>query len=98
FFRTLLNEVSLAPLLLRFGPSLRASLAAGRLLTQGRPSEPHWILATVATHPDTQGQGRATALIRDGLGRCDEDGVACLLTCNDINHTGFYERFGFGVV
>jgi GNAT superfamily N-acetyltransferase len=97
-FMSLVRQVSLAPLLLKFGPSLRASLAAGRLLTQGRPAEPHWTLVTVATRPRVQGHGNATALIRDGLARCDQEGRPCFLTCNNIDHTDFYERFGFVVV
>jgi predicted N-acetyltransferase YhbS len=55
-------------------------------------------LVTVATHPEVQGQGRASELIRSGLERCDSTRDPCFLTCNDMANVPFYERFGFKVV
>jgi ribosomal protein S18 acetylase RimI-like enzyme len=46
-------------------------LAIVRAMSELQPTDLHWHLAFVCTRPEKQGQGLGTALIRDGLRRCD---------------------------
>jgi GNAT superfamily N-acetyltransferase len=43
------------------------------------PKEPHWYLAFVGCDPTCQGQGLGSALIKEGLRRCDADGLPAYL-------------------
>ncbi|OLN85528.1 Puromycin N-acetyltransferase 2 [Colletotrichum chlorophyti] len=55
-----------------------------------------WYLSTLAVHPDFQGRGYGSLLVRDSLRRVDEEGVPAWL----IGLAGvepFYERLGFVV-
>jgi putative acetyltransferase len=49
-------------------------------------------LAPLAVMPDWQGQGIGTALVREGLTRCRERGVAAVVVLGDSD---YYGRFGF---
>lgn len=95
--RGLLGQIALAPLLLRFGPPLRAALNADGLLRHHRPAEPHWTLGSIATHPDAQRRGRATALLTAGLAECDSAAMPCFLATSKPANVAFYESFGFRV-
>lgn len=96
--RSLLGQVRMARLLLRVGPPLRTALSADGLLRQHLPEDPHWILGSIATHPDARRAGRATALITSGLAECDRMGMPCFLSTSSPGNIPFYERFGFRVV
>lgn len=61
-------------------------------------SGPHWELLIVAVDPELQGQGRGSALVRDGLARVDESGLPCYLNTNTPANVPFYERLGFTVL
>ena len=55
-----------------------------------------WLgLAPVAVHPDWQGQGIGSALVRQALGRLADTGAAGVVLVGD---PGFYGRFGFAAV
>lgn len=58
--------------------------------------QPCWYLDTLAVHPDAQGQGKGSALLRHGLSRAGELPVY-LFTVNGKD-LPFYERHGFGIV
>jgi ribosomal protein S18 acetylase RimI-like enzyme len=59
---------------------------------------PHYYLAMLGTHPDHQGQGLGSALMRPVLERCDADGVGAFLESSKERNVDFYARHGFRVV
>jgi N-acetylglutamate synthase-like GNAT family acetyltransferase len=59
---------------------------------------PHWELLIVAGDPALQGQGRGSALVRDGLARADESGLPCYLNTNTPANLPFFEHLGFTVL
>jgi ribosomal protein S18 acetylase RimI-like enzyme len=59
---------------------------------------PHWELLITGVDPALQGQGRGSALVRDGLSRADEAGLPCYLNTNTPANVPFYERLGFSVL
>jgi ribosomal protein S18 acetylase RimI-like enzyme len=60
--------------------------------------EPHWHLSPIAVHPDHQGQGLASFLIRSMLERLDKTHSACLLETQTARNVSMYQRFGFKVM
>ena len=60
--------------------------------------EPHWYLMIVGVDPELQGRGIGTALVKEGLGRADQDNAPCYLQTSEPRNLAFYERFGFTVV
>ncbi|WP_197320694.1 ribosomal protein S18-alanine N-acetyltransferase [Saccharomonospora sp. NB11] len=69
----------------------------GGLAVVGRPGDWETGLHTIAVHPDHQGAGVGTALLRALLARADELSAAVFLevrTDNDVAIT-LYERHGF---
>lgn len=77
---------------------LRSARAYGALLARHDPGHAHWYLETIATDPDRQGHGVATALMAPVLERCDASGVPAYLETQKDGNVGFYERRGFAVV
>lgn len=61
-------------------------------LLDGQPHLHLWILAT---SQDRQGEGLASALIRDQLTWADSEGIAVYLEAASFELIAFYERFGF---
>jgi len=62
------------------------------------PDEPHWYLPMIGVAPMEQGRGRGAALLRDGLARCDADGLPAYLEATSLRNISLYERFGFEAV
>jgi GNAT superfamily N-acetyltransferase len=60
-----------------------------------RPAPPYWYLGVLATHPDAQGRGLATAVISPVLEMADHDHLDCWLETSKTGNLGFYERRGF---
>lgn len=60
--------------------------------------KPHWHLSPLAVHPDHQGKGVASVLIRSMLERLDKEQSACLLETQTERNVAMYERFGFKVM
>src|SRR5215469_4159929 len=71
----------------RFEPLMRETLGAGiqRLLEtferfeEARPSEPHYYLSLLGTHPDKAGQGWGMGLLADNLARIESEGATAYL-------------------
>jgi ribosomal protein S18 acetylase RimI-like enzyme len=59
---------------------------------------PHWELLLIGVDPDLQGQGRGSALVRDGLALVDSAALPCYLNTNTPANLPFYERLGFRVL
>jgi ribosomal protein S18 acetylase RimI-like enzyme len=63
-----------------------------------RPTEPHWYLGILGTHPDHQGRGFGSAVLLPGLARCDAEGISAYLESSKEANIPFYERHGFRVL
>ena len=59
------------------------------------PAEPYWYLGVLATHPQRQRQGLATAVLTPILNEADRLGTACCLETSTAENRRFYERRGF---
>jgi GNAT superfamily N-acetyltransferase len=59
------------------------------------PTEPHWYLGVLATHPQRQCEGLATAVVTPILNDADRLGIACCLETSTADNRRFYERRGF---
>ncbi len=59
------------------------------------PARPHWYLGALATHPDVQGRGLATAVLEPGFAAIDSDGWDCWLDTSTTANKAFYARRGF---
>jgi GNAT superfamily N-acetyltransferase len=89
----------------RFEPLMREMLGADaeRLLAaferfeEARPSEPHYYLSLLGTHPDHTGHGWGMGLLADNLGRIDAEGAAAYLESSNPANVPRYERLGFAV-
>jgi GNAT superfamily N-acetyltransferase len=89
----------------RFEPLMREALGAEaeRLLEaferfeEARPSEPHYYLSLLGTHPDRSGQGWGMGLLADNLTRIDAEGAAAYLESSNSANVPRYERLGFAV-
>lgn len=66
-------------------------------LGQSYPNDPGWFLGVLAVHPDHQGRGVGTALLRDGLDRVDLDDQPVSLQTSTPGNVDFYRRHGFEV-
>jgi GNAT superfamily N-acetyltransferase len=58
-------------------------------------AEPHWYLGILATHPQRQREGLATALLTPILNDADRLGIACCLEASTADNRRFYEHRGF---
>jgi GNAT superfamily N-acetyltransferase len=61
-----------------------------------RPTETHWYLSLLATHPDHRGHGWGMALVADRLAVLDEQGMPSYLESSNPANLPRYERAGFG--
>lgn len=59
------------------------------------PPRPNWYLGVLATHPDVQGRGLATAVLEPGLAAVDESGWASWLETSTTGNKAFYAKRGF---
>jgi len=60
-----------------------------------RPSTPYWYLGVLATAPDCQGRGRATAVMAAVLDGADSEGLDCCLETSTVANREFYRRRRF---
>lgn len=65
------------------------------LFGAAHPSEPAWFLQFVGVHPDHQGRGLGSVLLRDVLARADAAGEAAYLEATNERNRALYERHGF---
>ena len=61
------------------------------------PKPPHWYLAVLGTHPDHQGNGYASALVKPVLDECDRLEIPAYLETGKERNVAFYNRHGFRV-
>lgn len=70
----------------------------GEIMGRYHPEEPHWYLAMIGVDPHRQGQGLGASLIKEGLRRCDEQGLPAYLESSSPKNVPLYERHGFEVI
>ena len=66
-----------------------------RAVDAARPTTPYWYLGVLATRPDRQGEGGASAVMAPVLAAADGDGIDCCLETSTARNRAFYERRGF---
>lgn len=81
-----------------FGTRLPRMLKALSVIERAHPEEPHYYLEMLGTRCDVQGKGIGSAVIGDGLARCDEEGLPAYLESSNPKNVPFYARHGFEVV
>jgi GNAT superfamily N-acetyltransferase len=89
----------------RFEPLMREALgadaaplfAAFERFEEARPSEPHYYLSLLGTHPDFSGRGWGMGLLAANLSRIDAEGAAAYLESSNPANVPRYERLGFVV-
>jgi ribosomal protein S18 acetylase RimI-like enzyme len=59
------------------------------------PQEPHWYLPLIGVDPARQSGGLGSALLSNGLRRCDVDGLPAYLEATSLRSIPLYEKFGF---
>jgi GNAT superfamily N-acetyltransferase len=52
----------------------------------------------VGVDPLRQGRGLGSAILQEGLRRCDADGLPAYLENSNPKNTGLYERLGFEAI
>jgi GNAT superfamily N-acetyltransferase len=57
--------------------------------------ERHYYVRDVGVHPDMQGKGLGSALLRPTLDRCDWEGLPAHLEASSERNAALYERLGF---
>ncbi|MHB1988964.1 MAG: GNAT family N-acetyltransferase [Acidimicrobiales bacterium] len=71
-----------------------------RLLEQleaAHPKTAHYYLGTIGIHPDRQGSGIGSGLLRVVLDRLDDEAIAAYLESSKEENLAFYHRHGFEV-
>ena len=93
--RELAQLIPTAPFLVSFrmGRALRLLFEIDGL----HPTEPHWYLEGLGTHPDWQRLGLASAVLAPILDRCDAEGLPAYLETQKEINLPFYRRHGFEV-
>jgi ribosomal protein S18 acetylase RimI-like enzyme len=69
--------------------------ALDELFDKFHPTEPHWHLAFLAVHPDHQGKGLGSALMRRTHDELDRAGVPQYLEATNQNNIRLYRRHGY---
>ena len=59
------------------------------------PVEPHWHLPLIGVAPEHQGRGIGSALLRNMLERCDQEGLPAYLEATSPRNILLYARHGF---
>ncbi|MBW4623065.1 MAG: GNAT family N-acetyltransferase [Cyanosarcina radialis HA8281-LM2] len=64
---------------------------------QDMTNRPHWYLALMVVHPNSQGQGIGSALLQPVLDRASREGLPCYLVTFTEQAVHFYQKNGFEV-
>lgn len=70
----------------------------GEQIRAFHPEGPHWYLAAVGVDPARQGEGLGSAMVKEGLRRCDAGGLPAYLESSNPRNIPLYERHGFEVI
>lgn len=72
-------------------------IALGEAIEVNTPAEEHWYLQMIGTHPDWQGRGIGSMLIREGLSWARRDGLGVYLETETVENVAYYRHLGFEV-
>jgi GNAT superfamily N-acetyltransferase len=76
-----------------------ASLGATMELRHMRLArEPHHYVRDIGVHPDAQGRGLGSALMRPTLDRCDREGLPAYIEASSERSAALYARLGFQLI
>jgi GNAT superfamily N-acetyltransferase len=78
-----------------FGVHLFRAARLGAAMERRHVREPHYYVRDVGVHPDMQGKGLGSALLRPTLDRCDREGLPAYLEASSERNAALYERLGF---
>jgi ribosomal protein S18 acetylase RimI-like enzyme len=56
---------------------------------------PHYYVRDIGVHPDMQGNGLGSTLLRPTLDRCDREGLRAYIEASSERSAALYERLGF---
>jgi len=96
--RAITNTRGAFATLLAAGTAATRSTRLFEMLRAHHPSETHWYLAAIGTHPDGRGRGGASKLLAHRLEVCDREGLEAYLESSNSNNLPLYERHGFEIV
>jgi GNAT superfamily N-acetyltransferase len=80
-----------------FGVHLPRAARLGAAMELRHVREPHYYVRDVGVHPDMQGNGLGSALLRPTLDRCDREGLPAYLEASSERNAALYERLGFQI-
>jgi ribosomal protein S18 acetylase RimI-like enzyme len=69
--------------------------ALGAVQLEHTPTEPHWYLSMLATHPDWQGLGLGRRLVSLVAERASGEGLGCYVETQSTENVAFYRGLGF---
>ncbi len=72
-------------------------VALGEAVAVNTPSEDHWYLQMVGTHPDWPRRGLGRLLIGEGLDWARRDGLGVYLETETVENVAYYRHLGFDV-
>jgi GNAT superfamily N-acetyltransferase len=78
-----------------FGVHLSRAARMGAAMERRHVRVPHYYVRDVGVHPDMQGKGLGSALLRPTLDRCDREGLPAYLEASSERNAALYERLGF---
>jgi ribosomal protein S18 acetylase RimI-like enzyme len=82
-----------------YGPASLLRALATLLQTQKRhPDDDYYYLFTIGALRSARGRGVGSALMREGLARCDETHMPAYLESSNVKNLSFYRKHGFEVV
>ncbi len=82
-----------------YGPGSLLRALATLVQTQKRhPKEDYYYLFTIGALRSARGRGVGSALMRQGLARCDAEHMPAYLESSNVKNLSFYRKHGFEVV
>jgi GNAT superfamily N-acetyltransferase len=78
-----------------FGIHLSRAARLGAAMERRHVRERHYYVRDVGVHPDMQGKGLGSSLLRPTLERCDQEGLPAYLEASSERNAALYERLGF---
>lgn len=99
FDHTPLQQVMMLPLLIGIAgfSGMERGRALGGKLASFHPQQPHAHLVFLGVSPHAQGRGVGSALLKQTLAPCDQQGLLAYLETSTPRNVELYQRHGFEV-